>query len=639
MPESANIEHHRVTIYPQEADSPDRLDVEAGRNLFFHLTRQGYAIASACGGVGTCGKCAVRLHEGRKPPTEPERVHLDEADLDAGWRLSCQQRVDRDMVVTSPIYDETTQAKEQLAHELQIELDPGVRKVFLELDPPGRHDQRSDTTRVAEALGTDDLTFSLPALQNLPNVLRANDFNVTVLLEDERVLDIEPGDTSDALYGLSVDIGTTTLAGYLLDLVTGEELAIRSRMNPQQRLGADVISRIKQVHDRGDEGLVELKEAVIDGINSLVKRVTEAGRIEPSQIAKATIVGNPTMLHLFTGIPPSFIDHSPYTPVLQTGLKFLAKQLGLDLNPEARVHVFPGISGYVGGDITAGLLFSGLHRDDRLSLFVDIGTNAEIVLGNRDHLLACSTPAGPAFEGARIKHGMSATPGAINYARFDPDRDDIRLEVISGVPPRGICGSGLIDLAAELLKVGVIDDKGTLRADGGSPYAARVREADNGQPEFLVADEPEPIVLSQQDIRELQLAKGAIRAGVEVALGELGAAPEDVDMVYLAGAFGNYVRRESVLRLGMLPAFGLESIVALGNAAGQGAKLALLNRGQWAEVRALSRDVHYLELSYHADFSDTFMQSMLFPDETATSGAHPPIGHLKGGAHESRSQT
>ncbi len=639
MPESATTDVHRVTVYPQRADLPDRLEVESGRNLFFHLTRQGYAIASACGGVGTCGKCALLLHEGDKPPTEPEWVHLTKDELDAGWRLSCQQRVDRDLTVTTPVYDETMQAKEQLAHQLHIDLDPGITKTCLQLTPPGREDQRPDTTRLADALGIDDLTFSLPALQELPDALRADDFRVTVMLDHDRVVDIEPGDTSAEIYGLAVDIGTTTLAGYLLNLQTGEELAIRSRMNPQQRLGADVITRIKQVHDRGKAGLTELKDAVVEGINSLVKRVCEAARIEPSQIAKATVVGNPTMLHLLTGIPPSFIDHSPYTPVLQEGLAFPAAQLEIDANPEARVHVFPGISGYVGGDITAGVLFAGLHRDDRLSLFVDIGTNAEIVLGNRDDLLACSTPAGPAFEGARIKHGMSATPGAITYARFDPNRDDVQLEVISGVPPRGICGSGLIDLVAELLKVGAIDDKGTLRPDGDSPYAARIQNADNGQPEFLVAAEPEPIVLSQQDIRELQLAKGAIRAGVEVALGELDATPEDVDVVYLAGAFGNYVRRESVLRLGMLPPLPVGAIKPLGNAAGQGAKLALLNRGQWDDVGELARSVRYLELSYHPDFSDTFMQSMLFPDASTASSADMMAGHPKGGAYEPRSQT
>ena len=632
MPGTANTDAHRVTIYPQEAEGPDRLEVAPGQNLFVHLTRQGYAIASACGGVGTCGKCFVKLHEGLVAPTESERVHLTEEDLNAGWRLSCQQRVDRDMTLTTPVYDETTQAKEQLAHELQIDLDPGITTTHLSLDSPSRHDQRSDTTRLGDALGVGGLTFSLPALRKLPGVLREQDFNVTVLTEGMRVLDLESGDTSDELYGLSVDIGTTTLAGYLLDLVTGEELAIRSRMNPQQRLGADVISRIKQVHDRGDEGLDELRRAVVDGINSLVKRVTEAARIEPDKIAKATIVGNPTMLHLFTGIPPSFIDHSPYTPVLQGGVTFLAQQLDLDLNPEAGVHVFPGISGYVGGDITAGLLFSGLHRDDRLSLFVDIGTNAEIVLGNRDKLLACSTPAGPAFEGARIKHGMSATPGAINYAQFDPRNDHIRLDVIGGVPPRGICGSGLIDLAAELLKVGAIDDKGTLRADNDTPYAARIRDAEGGQSEFLVAEEPEAILLSQQDIRELQLAKGAIRAGVEVAMSEAGATPDDIGVVYLAGAFGNYVRRESVLRLGMLPPFPTEIIKPLGNAAGQGAKLALLNRGQWDEVRDLAKRVDYLELSYHDDFSDTFMRSMLFPDGSEESSADTAAGLLKGGA-------
>lgn len=604
---------YRITVYPQEAEEADQLQGEGGQNLFTFLTRRGYAMASACGGVGTCGKCKVVLHQGHKAPTESEKVHLSSRELEAGWRLSCQQRIDREIVLTTPVYDETTQAKELLEEELKITLDPGVEKTYGELPAPGRDDQRPDTVRLGEELGQGRLDFSLTALRLLPEALREQDFRVTVTHEAGWVLDVEPGDTSGSLYGLAVDIGTTTLAGYLLDLASGRELAIRSRMNPQQRLGADVISRIKHVHDEGERGLRELQEAVISGIDSLIQRVCQAAKIDPAQIYKATVVGNPTMLHLFAGIPPSHIDHSPYTPVLREGTSFPAERLELGLNPEARVYIFPSISGYVGGDITAGVLFSDLHRGGALSLFVDIGTNAEIILGCDDGVLACSTPAGPAFEGARIKHGMSATPGAINYASFDVERESAQLEVISDILPRGICGSGLIDLTAELFKVDLLDEKGTFRANGSSPYRGRVSSDEDGQLEFLVTEQFKPIYLTQQDVRELQLAKGAIRAGIEILLRESGATPEDVEAVYLAGAFGNYVRRESALRIGMLPPFPLEAIRPLGNAAGQGAKLALLNRGKWEEVQRLTDRVRYLELSYHPEFSETFMKSMIFP--------------------------
>lgn len=275
------------------------------------------------------------------------------------------------------------------------------------------------------------------------------------------------------------------------------------------------------------------------------------------------------------------------------------------------VYLLPAISGYVDSDIAAGALFTGIHLSNKLSLFVDIGTNAEIVLGNKEKMLACSTPAGPAFEGAQIRYGMSALPGAISHVSLR--NGTLQLEVIGDAPPQGICGSGLIDLVAELRRVGLINEKGNLLSQSRLSYTERVTIGERGQSQFLVDDGPSPIYLTQQDIRELQLAKGAIRSGVEIALREWGASEEDVEVVYLAGAFGNYLRREGVLRLGMLPPFPQHRFKPVGNAAGQGAKLCLLNNREWSEIHKLVGQVQYLELSYHKGFGDVFMRNMHFP--------------------------
>jgi uncharacterized 2Fe-2S/4Fe-4S cluster protein (DUF4445 family) len=601
---------HTITVYPGELT----FQAEPGINLFSFLTSKGYSIPNACGGMGTCGKCRVIIYDGIRPPSESEEAHLSKKELKNGWRLCCRQRIDRDISLRVFERDEISTAKEELKYELKIKLDPGMIKVHKTVAKPGHTDQRADTLRIQEEFCHRQAEFSLQALRKLPHVLRENDFEVTVTCENERVLDVEPGNTEEELYGLAVDIGTTTLAGYLLNLKNGDELAVNSRMNPQQRLGADVISRIKKVHEEGEEGVLILQEAVKEGIDALISQTCNLAKVDPQSIYKATFVGNPTMLHFLTTVSPRFIDHSPYIPVLQEGLRIPCDQLGFNMNPEATTYIFPSISGYVGGDITAGILFTGFHKHKTLSLLIDIGTNAEIVLGNREAMLSCSTPAGPAFEGARIKHGMSAVPGAIAHATFGEDGEGIDLEVVGNEVPWGICGSGLIDLVAELLKVGIIDNKGTLKEDSDSPYQRYVEEDEEGMLQFLVTREYRDIYLTQKDIRELQLAKGAIRAGINIVLEEWGASYEDVGAVYLAGAFGNYVRRESILRLGMLPPFRLPIVRTVGNAAGQGAKIGLLNRKKWAEVKRLTRRIRYFELSYLPSFSDAFMDSMMFFD-------------------------
>ena len=602
---------HTITVYPGELV----FEADHGKNLFSFLTDKGYSIPNACGGMGTCGKCRVIIYDGIKPATEAEEAHLSARERKHGWRLCCRQKIDRDITIRVFERDEISTAKEELKYELRIKLDPGMSKTYRELPKPGHEDQRADTLRIQDEFCHKQADFSLQALRKLPHVLRESDFAVTVTCENSRVLDVEPEDTSEALYGIAVDIGTTTLAGYLMDLKTGEELAVNSRMNPQQRLGADVISRIKKVHEEGEEGVRKLQQSVKEGVDALITQTCSQAGVDPSSIYKASFVGNPTMLHFLTDVSPRYIDHSPYIPVLQEGLRIPCGQLGLKMNPEATTYIFPSISGYVGGDITAGVLFTGFHKHKTLSLLIDIGTNAEIILGNRDSMLACSTPAGPAFEGARIKYGMSAVPGAISHVSLDENNESIDLEVVGNEVPWGICGSGLIDMVAELRRVGIIDKRGTLQEAGDLPFGQYVEEDEDGLLQFLMTREYRSIYLTQYDIRELQLAKGAIRAGIEIVLQEWGAELEDVGAVYLAGAFGNYVRRESLLRLGMLPPFKLPIVRTVGNAAGQGAKIALLNRQKWAEVKRLTRNVRYFELSYHKGFSDAFMESMLFPEE------------------------
>ena len=595
-----------ITILPQG----DRLKVKEEANLFHFLVHHSYFVPNACGGLGTCGKCKVLIHKGRKSPTESEQIHLTQAELEEGWRLACQQKIRGDINCRISHVDETTPTLEIREDATHIALDPGIEKIYLELPQPGHKDQRPDIVRIQEELGIKRLTFPLSIMRRVPHVLRESKFKVTITKDNEQVIDIESGDTTEACFGLALDIGTTTLAGYLLNFANGHELAVRSRMNPQRNFGADVISRIKWVHEHGEKALIELQGAVVSEINALIKELCMVAKVNPVHIYKVTVAGNPTMLHLFTAIDPSNIDHSPFCPVLRDGIVIRAEELGLNINSMGQVYILPAISGYVGADITAGVLFTGLSHSDKLSLFVDIGTNAEIVLGNCAKILACSTPAGPAFEGARIKYGMRATPGAI--AHISLVGDELKLETIGNNTPTGICGSGLIDLVAELVRVGLINKEGNLLIQSKLPHAERVMAGEGGKPQFLVSD---GVYLTQQDIRELQLAKGAIRSGIELILHEWNITPNDIDEVYLAGAFGSYLRRESIFSIGMLPGSLAEKVRLVGNAAGQGARLALLNRGKWTEAREIAQQMQYFELSYCKNFNQIFTESLSFSNK------------------------
>lgn len=600
---------HKIIIGPGK-----KITVKDNANLLRALQEEGYPIQSPCGGEGTCGKCRVRVLKGAEPPTETEKKLLDGDELTNGVRLSCVTSVKRDMVVEILDIAQPAEAKEALNKLIEgVAIGSGIEKHYLKLPLPGRDDQRPDTERIADGLGKKP-SFPLSILKRLPAILRENDFKITVTVGyRDRILGIEPGNSSDRSYGIAFDIGTATIAGYLLNLNTGEELGVRSTANPQERFGTDVISRIKHVHDNGEKGLRELQNEVLSAVNSIIEELCSENEISPSNIYKATFVGNPTMMHLFAGIDPSYIDHSPYIPVLKETTSFLGEELNIKMNAEGEVYILPNVSAYLGADIVAGVLYTKLHKSDKLKLLVDIGTNGEIVLGNKDKILACSAAAGPAFEGARIQQGMSAQVGAISYVDID---EQVRIKIIGDGEPKGICGSGLVDAVGQLRKANLIAPRGNFKPRPELSINERLIKAEDGQMRFILAEANSgPIYLTQKDIRELQLAKGAIRAGIEILLEEMGVAKDEIDQVFLAGAFGNFLRAENVLRIGLLPDIPVRKIIPVGNAAGQGAKLCLINRDELNEVGEIIESIEYLELSYRPDFNNKFIKRMRFPEE------------------------
>ncbi|MCF7792260.1 MAG: ASKHA domain-containing protein [Victivallales bacterium] len=604
---------YKVTVYPRGKIFYEEEDT----NLFVALANAGLPVTGSCGGMGICGKCSVKITEGLLPPKDTEKNHLTGRELSEGWRLACKQNIDRNITVVLKEYVQTMDAKVSMQKKVSVELNPGIIKTYKQFPIPVKNDNLPDTERVTrEIFKNKNITYSFYSLRKLPYELRRRNFKATVIHSDSQIFDIQAGKKRNSMYGIAVDIGTTTIAVYLLNLITGEEIAVRSSINPQKRLGADVITRIKYLHDNGKKGMDILRKSVVSGINSLIHQVCTVIGTKTIYIYKATVVGNPIMLHFFTGVSPAFIDHSPYNPVFRNGMTYNAGQLKLAIHKEALVQVFPSISGYVGGDITSGVLYTEMHKRKKLSLFIDIGTNAEIVLGNNENMIACSAPAGPAFEGACNKYGMSALPGAVNHAsilNYDSS-DGLKLDVIGNIQPKGICGSGIIDLTTIFCQLGLLNKAGTFINDGQSPYSCYLEEMKNKQLQFMVSDDPRhPVYLTQQDIREVQLAKGAIRSGIDILLKEYQIEPHEIETVYLAGAFGNFIKRESVLQLGMLPRFPVDVLVQVGNAAGEGAKLALLNKDKWDEVNELSDRIEYFGLSSHEKFSEIFMKSMYFP--------------------------
>lgn len=598
------------------------IDLQAGTNLLAAADQSGIYLEGDCAGKGTCGKCRVRIIEGETgTPTEAEKKHLSRAELDAGWVLACQRPVSSNLTVEVPRMKDAHSRKTSLAGGVELlEAEPAIYKVALALERPSVKDQKADLERLLMAANQEHLQINLRELAALPALLRTNRYKVTVAHDDHRVIALEPGDTSDQLFGVAFDIGTTTIVGSLIDLSSATVLAVAAVTNPQNVYGADVISRITHA-SQVEDGLKQLQGKVIDAANQIIRQLLKESGIARDQVYEITAVGNTTMSHLFMGIDPTYLAPAPFIPAYSRALEVEASRLGLNINPSGKVLFLPNIAGYVGSDTVGVILATNMDRRKDNCVAIDIGTNGELVLAAGGRLMACSTAAGPAFEGAEIKHGMRAAAGAIEAVHYRDD-GNLEIETIEDAPACGICGSGLIDAAAALLQAGLIEPTGRFVNPEENPeripkqFLGRLRPSQVGY-EFILtpaaeSETGEDIVLTQSDLRELQLAKGAIYAGLMILLKEADLKISDLDQVLLAGAFGNYVRKESALTIGLLPAIPPEKIVAVGNAAGDGSRMALASQTMRRRALELPAKVEHLELSTRPDFQDIFIDALSF---------------------------
>ena len=575
--------------------------VPAGTTLFDAASWNGVAIDSTCGGHGTCKKCKVRVVSGSAELSAVDPRAFSPDELRNGWRLACRAAAQEDMTIEVPPLQ--TRPKAALAGVgRHVILRPAVQKRYVELDEPTLEDQRSDLERLLDAMDDVEPRVPLEVVRALGRTLRDFDWKVTAVLADDLLIGVEPGDTSAHRHAIAFDLGTTTVVATLLDLETGQPRAVRSILNAQQPFGADVISRISATM-LDDAALGMLRERAHETLRTLTTEVcTEAG-VDPSEVYEVVVTGNVTMIQLALGIDPEPLSMAPFTIAARRLPEARASDFGLDVHERAPAILFPALGAYVGPDIVAGILATGLTLDRRVRLFVDVGTNSEIVLGSSARAVACAAPAGPAFEAAQIRCGMRAAEGAVEGVKIVDG--EVQLTVIGDVEPQGLCGSGLVDAVAELVGAGVLDHSGRFVADS-SERLGKIGE----ETVFHLAD---GVYLSQRDVRELQFAKASIATGWGILCRELGIEPAEIAQVLLGGSFGSYLTPASAVKIGLVPKLPLPRIVAAGNVAGEGAKIAALSVTERAAANAVLDEVEYVELSGREDFNDLFVDQLAFP--------------------------
>ena len=614
-------------------DNRDRADISfepAGRMvrvptgvvLFDAASWNGIAIDSTCGGHGTCGKCKVKVL-GKNTPFGPLDSRVFSPDeIGGGWRLACRLSVTSDLRVEVPPLVTRPRAA-TVGVGRRVLLRPAVQKRYVELSRPCLADQTTDLERLSWSLDDLELRAELAVLRQIGHVLRESDFKVTAVVVDDVLIGLEPGDTTQRAFAIAFDLGTTTVVATLLDLSTGASVAVCSALNSQQSFGADVISRISAVIEDRD-ALGRLSLLAHETLEQLAQDVCREGGVSPAEVYEIALAGNATMTHLALGIDPGPLGVSPFVMSTRLFPEILATEIGLRVHERARVVVFPAVGAYVGGDIVSGLIASGMDRDPHMRLFLDLGTNCELVLGNRDRLIATAAPAGPAFEGASIRCGMRAAPGAIEVVKMTPD--DLAIGVIGDVEAIGLCGSGLVDAVAGLVGLKLLDSSGKFVTDAEAleiapAIAARLTVLERERV-FVLHWRGEPgdvgnsVYLSQRDVRELQFAKAAIATGWQVLLEEAGIDAGEVHEVLLAGSFGSYLSPASAICLGLVPELPASKVVSVGNVAQEGAKIALLNVRERQGAMALLAEVEYVELSDRADFNDRFVDQLPFPQLT-----------------------
>lgn len=599
-----------------------RIKSELEKSIYELTLKSKVELSSLCGGIGTCGKCKVIIRKGKEllsDPTYEEKRFLSALDLKLGYRLACQTKIlnKGQLIVEVPLLSKGGKYRLQVEGiETPIHLSPSVRKAVLKVTPPTLKRPRSDLDSLLDSLsklGIKAKGIELTCLRSLATRLRENDWNVAVIIRDNDIISVT--NPHSRMLGFAVDVGSTKLAGYLIDLETGKTLRKTSRLNPQTAYGEDIMTRITHII-KDEKSLTVLRTLLLKSVNEMIEETCKNAGLKNSDIYEVVAVGNTFMHHSFLGINPSYLALAPYPPVVRRGVTYDAREAGLKMAEGGKVHLLPNIAGFVGADCVAAILATRLYEFEKPGLLIDIGTNTEIVLNDGKRLYAVSTASGPAFEGAHIQHGMRAMIGTIEKVAID-DSCNIFYETIDKKAPIGLCGSGILDAIAEMVKVGILDSSGRFNI---SVCPHRIRMKDGVKEFMLVSSEKtnigKDITISQKDVREIQKAKAAIASGIKLLLKKAGIKSSKLEAIYIAGAFGTYIDTSSAIRIGMIPKIPLSKIHQVGNAAGTGARMCLISNKMKKVAEDVSNKVNYVELASELEFQKYFIGSLSFKEFT-----------------------
>ena len=624
---------HKITFLPHEAD----IEVPKGETIIHAAMEAGVHVNASCGGEGVCGKCRVRIEEGTVDGGISEKI--SQQDQEKGFRLACQAQVKSDLLVRIPVESamdasalRSQMAPRKTAHIQEMDFDElkekglfvaPVEKKFLQLPEPTLQDNLSDMTRLISYLKAQHdehrLDVALSVIRKIPDIIRQKDFEVTATLVrpvrdigKTRLINVQTGDTTDRSYAIAMDIGTTTIYGQVIDLISGAVMAEHGEFNGQISYGEDVISRI--VYAEKPDGLQRLHEVVMKTINKILDKIIEKSGIDHEDLSTITLAGNTTMTQLLLKINPRYIRRSPYVPAATLYPPTRAKDLGMAVSDHVSALVYPAVSSYVGGDIVAGVMGSGIYRTEKLTLYMDVGTNAEIVIGNKDWLACAACSAGPAFEGGGLKYGMRAEKGAIEDFSIDPVTYEPMIITIGNVRPKGICGSGLITMVATLFEMGIINNVGKFNRDLDTD---RIRE-NEGVYEYVLAWKDDTqvdrdVVLTEIDIENLIRAKGAIYSGCMTLLTEVGMNIQDIEHIILAGGFGSYVDLEKAMVIGLLPEMDPTKVTFIGNGSLMGARMSSLTNRIRKDVVEVTDKMTNFELSDTPSYMDNYIAALFLP--------------------------
>jgi len=607
------------------------------------LINSGIRVRSLCGGKGTCGKCKILVQEGNNflnPPTNSEMKYLTQSEIRENWRLACQCRVKKIQIQSVKTHQQPQfrifLPKDILGEDFKIltsgkskkiKLNPNVRKIFVEIYEPNLENPVPDIERILSSLKSikdnnriySDISFEIDTIRKIPIVLREDQHRISLTLyNNKKFIDCEAGNKTEDCFGIAFDIGTTTLVGYLINLHNGKIYSIASALNPQTAYGEDVVSRITYSNNN-PAGLVKLNSVLIESLNSIIEETCTNVNVSASQIYEATVVGNSVMHHIFLNIDPTYIGLSPYVPALKSDLNIKAKDVNLEISRSGYVYLLPLIAGFVGADTMGVIISSEIDEELELTLAIDVGTNGELVIGNKDALFTGSCAAGSALEGAHITHGMRAAAGAIDTLKIDPNDFSVEYTTINNKKPIGICGSGIIDAVAEMLKAKLLTKSGNFNKELIG-HERIVKEEKNIK--FILVNKDDTsikrhITISQNDVRELQMAKGAFFSGARLILKHLNRVNNselEIKQILLAGAFGTYINKRNAKFIGMIPDIPDDKLFQIGNAAGIGAQNCLLNVDLRKKARKLQEKIHYVEIAIEEDFQNEFTSAMYFPN-------------------------